>query len=416
MRERCANALDLSRGRFERQIAQMNNRRLAIILLLLAPAVAVAQGASDTAKSPWTVGGRVRVGMEYDGNVFRLPDSRLPELENPSVAQLTSGRYARMESGADNILRTRLEGVIEGPGLTGRPLRVIPALTYERYGVNSERSNVAFALELEQDLRRGRRLQLHADFVPSYFHRNYLADAFDANLDLRIQGAERIYQRGDYREFELRADYQHRLLDSKRNQPWRVYAIVGMGLSDRTYDAPFTARNHTGPTLRGRMRVEPRRTLTFTTTYDLALLSSPVRNQVILIDELLFGEDLNNNATTTDQNVRVVAPVDRSRTEHLVEQRLTMAVSNRLEVVGLVAYRWRRFLSEERFDIANRDRTDNRLALEASAEYRLRRGVRLFGGASHAVQRLNQIEDLGGEGTVDDYIRTQAHLGVRLNR
>lgn len=351
-----------------------------------------------------------------DGNVFRLPDTRLPELTNPSVAQVTSGRYARMESGADNILRSRLEGVFEGPGLTGRPLRVIPQVTYERYGVNSARSNVAFGLEVEQDLRRGRQLQLHADFVPRYFHRNYLADAIDADLDLSIQGAERVYLRGDYREFELRADYHHRLLDSKRGQPWRVYAIVGLGLSNRTYEAPFTARNHSGPTLRARLRVEPRRTVTLTSTYDVALLSSPVRNQVILIDELLFGEDLNGNATTTDQNVRVLAPVDRSRREHLVEQRVAVEVSDRLELVGLVGCRWRRFLSEERFDIANRDRSDNRIEVGASAEYRLRRGVRLLGGVSHAAQRLNQLEDLGGEGTVDDYTRTQAHLGIRLTR
>lgn len=386
------------------------------MLFLLAPAGAVAQAAPDTTKTPWTIEGRVRIAMEYDGNVYRLPDSRLPELENPTVAQLTSGRYARMVAGADNILRTRVEGVVEGPGLTGRPLRLIPALTYERYGVNSERSNVAFALELEQDLRRGRQIQVHADFVPSYFHRNYLSDAFDANLDLSIQGAERVYQRGDYREFELRADYQHRLLDSKRDKPMRIYAIVGLGLSDRTYEAPFTARDHSGPTARARLRVEPRRTLTLETTYDLALLSSPVRTQVILVDEVSFGEDLNGNTTTTDANVRVESLVDRSRTEHLLEQRMTMEVSDRLEVVALLSYRWRRFSSQERFDVANRDRTDNRLEVGASAEYRLRRGVRLFGGASYASQRLNQVEDLGGEGTVDDYTRTQAHLGLRLSR
>jgi len=410
-------APDLSRGRRGGQITSMITRRLAFLfLLLLVPVASRAQTAPDTTKSPWTVEGRVRVAMEYDGNVFRLPGSRVPELDNPSVAQIASGRYARMESGADNILRTRLEGVLEGPGLTGRPLRVIPALTYERYGVNSERSNVAFALEAEQDLRRGRQLQLHADFVPSFFHRNYLADAFDADLDLSISGAERIYQRGDYREFELRADYQHRVLDSKRDRPMRIYAIVGLGLSDRSYEAPFTARDHTGPTFRARVRVEPRRTLTLLTTYDLALLSSPQRSQVVLIDEIVFGEDLNANTTTTDENVRVLALVDRSRTEHLLEQRMTMAVSDRLEVVGVASYRWRRFLSEEQFDIANRDRTDNRIEIGASAEYRLRRGVRLFGGASYASQRLNQIEDLGGEGTVDDFTRTQAHLGLRLNR
>ncbi len=385
-------------------------------MMVLGPSVAAAQAAADTAKPPWTAEARVRVAMEYDGNIYRLPDARLPELENPSISQLTSGRYARMESGSDNILRTRLEGVLEGPGLTGRPLRVIPALTYERYGVNSERSNLAFALELEQDLRRGRQLQIHADFVPNYFHRNYLADAVDADLDLSIQGAERVYERGDYRELELRADYQHRLLDSKRDRPMRIYAIVGLGLSNRTYEAPFTARDHSGPTARARLRVEPRRTLTLETTYDIALLSSPVRDQVILIDEILFGEDLNANLTTTDLNVRVVAPVDRSRTEHLLEQRATMEVSDCLEVVGLLAYRWRRFSSQERLDVANRDRTDNRLEIGASAEYRLNRALRIFGGASYASQRLNQLEDLGGEGTVDDYTRTQAHLGIRLTR
>jgi hypothetical protein len=340
----------------------------------------------------------------------------VPELANPSFTQIANGRYDRMESGADNVLRTRLEGVLEGPGLTGRPLRVLPAVIFERYGINSERSNIAFALELEQDLRRGRQLQLHADFVPSYFHRNYLADAVDFDLDLSIQGSERVYARGDYREFELRGDYQHRLLDSKRGKPLRIYAMVGVGLSSRTYDAPFTARDHTGPTMRARLRVEPRRTLTLLTTYDLALLSSPVRNQVILIDEILFGEDLNANGTTTDENVRVVALVDRSRTQHQLEQRATWEVSNRLEVIGLLSYRWRNFSSQQRFDIANRDRTDNRLELGTSAEYRLRRGVRLFGGASYTTQRLNQIEDLGGEGTVDDVTRTQAHLGLRLNR
>ncbi len=390
--------------------------RLALTLVAFGPAVAAAQAAPDTAKPPWTVEARVRAATEYDGNVFRLPADRLPELQTPSISQLTSGRYTRMKSGADNILRTRLEGVLEGPGLTGRPLRILPALTYERYGVNSERSNLAFALELEQDLRRGRQVQIHADFVPSYFHRNYLSDAVDADLDLSIQGAERVYQRGDYRELEVRADYQHRVMDSKRDRPMRIYAIVGLGLSNRTYEAPFTARNHSGPTVRARLRVEPRRTLTLLTTYDIALLSSPVRSQVILIDEMVFSEDLNANLTTTDVNVRVVAPVDRSRTEHLLEQRVTTEVSDRLEIVGLLAYRWRRFSSQERLDVANRDRTDNRLEVGVSAEYRLRRALRLFGGASYASQRLNQLEDLGGEGTVDDYSRTQAHLGIRLSR
>ena len=271
-------------------------------------------------------------------------------------------------------------------------------------------------MEIEQDLRRGRQVQLHADFVPSYFDRNYLADAIDADVDLSIQGDERVYRSGDYRGFELRADYQHRLLDSRRDRPLRVYVVVGLGLSSRTYSAPFTVRDHSGPTLRAQLRVEPRRSLTLRSTYDLGLLSSPVRNQVVLIDEILLGEDLNGNLNSTDENVRVISLVDRSRSEHQLEQRATWTASDRLEVVGVLAYRWRRFSSQERLDIANRDRTDRRLELAGSAEYRLRPGLRLFGGASFANQRLNQLEDLGGEGAIDDYTRAQAHIGVRLSR
>ncbi len=394
----------------------MPTRLLTTVLLLLASGVADAQAAPDSTKRPWSMSGRVRLAMESDDNVFRLSEAQLIDLAEPTASQLQSGRYARMTLGGDNILVTRLEGVIEGPGFTGRPVRLLPSITVERYGANVERSNVALGLEVEQDLRRGRQLQLHADYVPRYFHRNYLADAVDLNADLSIQGAERVYGRGDYRELELRADYQHRLRDSKRDRPLRVYGIVGLGWSDRAYDAPFSARNHRGPTARARLRVEPRRTITLVTSYDLALLSSPVRNQVVLIDEILVGEDLNGNATMTDGNVRVVSPVDRSRTEHQLEQRATVALSDRLEVTGLLSYRWRRFSSQERLDIANRDRSDRRLEFGATAEYRLRRGVRLFGGASLAEQNLNQLEDLGGEGTVDDYRRTRAHLGVRISR
>lgn len=394
----------------------MRLRLIPALLLFLPVGTAGAQAAADTTKRPWTVSGRVRLAMENDDNVFRLSKTQLIDLAEPTASQLQSGRYARMTSGGDNILVTRFEGVIEGPGLTGRPVRILPTLVVERYGANAERSNVALALEVEQDLRRGRQLQLHADYVPRYFHRNYLADAVDLNADRSIQGAERIYGRGDYREFELRADYQHRLRDSKRNQPLRVYGIVGLGWSDRAYDAPFSARDHGGPTARARLRVEPRRTITLVTTYDLALLSSPVRSQVVLIDEILVGEDLNGNATTTDANVRVVSLVDRSRTEHQLEQRATVAFSDRLEVTGLLSYRWREFSSQERLDIANRGRNDRRLEFGATAEYRLRRTLRLFGGATVAEQRLNQLEDLGGEGTVDDFQRTRAHIGVRISR
>ena len=295
-------------------------------------------------------------------------------------------------------------------------MRILPALEYEAFRTNTERSNLRLDLEVEQDLRRGRALKVQGRFTPQYFHRNYLADAVDADGDLRIQREERIYGRGDYRELELRGDYQLRLRDSKRDKPLRVYAIVGLGYTSRDYDAPFVARSTAGPSLRGRLRLEPTRRITLVTTVDVATLDSPVRDQTVLIDEVLLGEDLNGNGSSLDNNVRVVTPVDRSRNEQLIEQRVTVQIGERLELTGTASQRWRQFTSDGRLDIANRDRRDRNRELSLEAEYRVRREIRILGRVRQGIQRLNQIEDLGAEGTVDDYRRTRVDLGLRLSR
>lgn len=389
---------------------------VAGLLLVGAGHPLAAQAPTAPERAPWTIGARLYVWGESDDNIYRLAPARLADLANPDARDVASGRYALMPTGADDILRTRLEAVLEGPGIGGRPLRMLPAVEYESYRNNTERSNLRLDLEVEQDLRRGRALTVKGQYTPRYFHRNYLADAIDVDGDLRIQREERVYARGAYSELELRGDYQLRLRDSKRDKPLRVYAILGLGYTARDYDAPFVARSTAGPSLRGRLRLEPTRSITLVTTVDLAKLDSPVRDQTVLIDESLLGEDLNGNGSAVDNNVRVVTPVDRSRNEQTIEQRITARIGERLELTGTVSQRWRQFTSDVRLDIANRDRRDRNREISLEAEYRLLRQIRILGRVRQDIQRLNQAEDLGAEGTVDDYRRNRVELGLRLSR
>lgn len=394
----------------------MSRTGVLVALLLGAFPPLAAQAPAAPERAPWTIGARIYLWAEADDNIYRLSATQLADLANPDFRDVISGRYALMPTGGDEVLRTRFEGVLEGPGLGGRPLRVLPAIEYESFRSNTERSNLRLDLEVEQDLRRGRALKVQGRYTPRYFHRNYLADAVDADGDLRIQREERVYARGDFSELELRSDFQMRLRDSKRDKPLRVYAIVGLGYSAREYDAPFVARSTAGLSLRGRLRVEPTRRIAFVTTVDVARLNSPVRDQTVLIDEVLLGEDLNGNGSAFDNNVRVVTPADRSRDEQWIEQRVTVRIGERLEVAGTASQRWRQFTSEGRLDIANRDRRDSNTELSLEAEYRLSRAIRILGRVRQNIQRLNQIEDLGAEGTVDDYRRNRVELGLRLSR
>lgn len=396
----------------------------SIVAVVLSSSALDAQGvpagapaAPATARDKgWKVDSRLDVGAEYDGNVFLLPTGKKDNLDAPSAAELLSRRYTGMESAADVISTARGQLTFAGDGLGGRTLRLTPAVAYEFYARNAERRNVAVDLALEQDLRRDGRLRLRAGYVPTYYSRNYLTDAVDTDVDGSIAADERRYARGDYSALDLRADYRHRLRKSSRERPLGAFLVVGAGYADRTYDAPFTARDYSGPTGTLRLQLDRRNGPRFETAVDVAMLASPVRSQVVLLDEPVYGEDLNGNGNATDLNARAVRTTDRSRNEIELAQSARFDLGRRTEVELLVGYRWRTFTSDEPYDVANNGRRDRRLQVGVELERRLAKGLRLLAGTRYGSQQLNRNTDLGGEGAVDDYTKLQAHLGLRLTR
>jgi hypothetical protein len=361
-------------------------------------------------KRSWHVVPELRVDAEFDNNVFLLSTSKKDNVTNPSSAEIISGRYADMES-ANDVLTTVSAGVsLKGPGLFGRTSLVSPEVAYELYARNSARRNVSLALSLEQKVSAGSRLRLRGRLTPSYFARNYMADAVDQDLNGSITPEERVYESGEYREGEFGGDYRLRLAKSTKKHPFGASLQLGGGYYNRSYDAPLAGRDLHGPLMGAKLLMELGRRVSFEVGYDFSSLGASVSNQVLLIDEPDFGQDLNGNGTTTDIDARVLTPVDRSRNEHSLGASLQLALSKPADLTVGYERRWRQYTSDESLDVVNRGRRDARDQISADLRFRVAKDLRLRLGGIHSVQDLNRAGDPAGE--IDDYTRSQARLGL----
>ena len=133
---------------------------------------------------------------------------------------------------------------------------------------------------------------------------------------------------------------------------------------------------------------------------------------ILLLDEPGFNQDFNGNSTTTDLNVRVVAPVDYSRREHNLGAKLRFTLGRRSDLAIDVAHRSRRFTSAEPLDVSNHGRKDSRNQVGAELDHGLGKHLDLRLGATWARQKLNRTGDPGALGEVDDYTRRVATFGL----
>lgn len=378
------------------------------------PAFAAAAQPPRTEKSVsrWHLTPALRVDVEYDDNVFLLGPGKKDNVAAPSTAEVASGRYTNMESANDVLTTLSTSVALKGPGLMGRSSELSPALDYELYTRNSERSNLRLGLSLEQELWADSRLRVQGRLTPSHFFKNYLADAVDRDASGTISDDERVYAGGEYRETELGAEYRVPLARSSRKHPVGLALQVDGGYYGRSYDAPFSGRDLSGPTAGARILVDLGRKVSVDFGYAFASLSATTTDQVLLLDEPDFGQDFNTNGSATDLSVRTVTGVDRSRREHSLGASLHFDVGKTTDVALGYEHRWRRYTSNEPLDVSNNGRRDARNQLSADLRFRLARHLRLRLGGTHSSQSLNRGGDPGSSGEIDDYSRNQGSLGL----
>lgn len=364
--------------------------------------------ARTTKVSPW-----VSVTGEYDDNIFLLSSSRKNSLNNPSSTDAASGRFNAMENPADAIAQFEGGLSLETPGAGGRPFALQPSIEYNHYARNTERNYFTAALALQQALARGSRLRFTAAFTPDYFAKNYLADATDTNGDKSISPSERRYAAARYSETDADLKFRFRIRKGTKSSPLAARVDVGAGYYTRSYDAPFSSRNLRGPTVAAELGVDPARRAAFTLGYKLGVLTSELAPEVLILDEPAVGADLNGNGRATDLAVRTVQTVDRSRTEHEALIGVQLAMTPGTSLRGNVGFRSRMYSSDQKFDVAHRDRRDNRIEGGAELVKKLAQAVRFNLGIRYARQTTDRSFDPDLNGDAEDYTRLRANAGLR---
>lgn len=395
-------------------------RPYAVALLIFVAAQAAAQAPQLPAPSRpagaagWRVTSLVSTETEFNDNVFLLEASKRDDLGTPSSDALASGRYAGMEHASDFVTTVRAAMTAQRRGIGGRRLEVTPQLGYELYAMNADRRNATLSLEVEQTMRRDGRARFQAQFTPSYFGRNYLAEAVDANADGSIAPAERVYAAGRYQEMELGLDYRFRLNKASKKSPFGAMLQLEGGYHHRAYEAPFAGRDIGGPIGGATLLLDLTPRVSLDASFELAMMHASPRPEVVLRDEPDFGRDFNGNGTVDDLEARAVEMVDRSRNERTVGLDARIEMTPELALQIGVRHRTRSYTSREEFDIANNGRTSQRNEVEASLRRELTDRVRLVAGVAVASQTQNRENDLGAAGDEADYRSVRMRLGLAL--
>lgn len=373
-------------------------------------AVSEPRGSAAVEKS-WRATPGVRVETEYDDNVFLLSPGKRSELEVPADATPT-GRFAGMQSASDLITTMQAGLGAKGPGLLGRTLELTAGARYELYARNADRRNLSLRVAAEQSLPHGKRLRFRASVTPSYFAKNYLADALDRDLDGDISPDERVYASGSYDDITVGLDYRFRLAKSTKRHPFGATLQPSVGYYARTYEAPFSGRDVSGPTagLTLAMDISPRAGLDIEYAFE-SLMATPTR-QVMILDESAFDRDFNGNGTSDDSFARAVEMADRSRVEHAIAASFRYELSARADLELEAEHRSRSFRSAQQFDVANNGRSDSRNTIGAELSIKLARGVRLVAGGEIASQRINRENDPGSTGEIADYDKHRTRVGL----
>ncbi len=375
------------------------------VLALSAEAQATRPSATHQPKksATWHKKGDLRLGATHDDNVYLLTTARKASLD----AQPSVGRFADMPGSTDLVTAIRAAGEAKGPGLGGREMTIGGDARYEYYTTNTKRSNATIGLTASQAVTSGGRLHLRGELTPTYFFRDYLADAVDANGDGVIQSAERVYAPGTYSDAQFTVGYRQRLASSASGMVG-VALDVQAGVQNRNYIKPFEGRSMHGPVGNVNMIVDFANRVSADVGYERASLSATPTPTVLLLNEPDFNRDFNGNGTTTDLRVRSLQNTDFSRVEQTAGLRLRALLAPSLDARVSLAHRWRNFSSSQPYDVYNNTRHDRRDQVGVTVGKDLWERTRVEVGAITEMQKLSRtLRPTAAAGEVNDYSRNR---------
>jgi hypothetical protein len=386
-------------------------RRLSLVtlgaLVLATGLSAVADdssGSRPAAHKGWTAVVKVEGKGRYDTNVFLLSDHQETRLRTAGPAEQISGRFNDMNSVSDYIFTPSVKFLTEGSGLAGRRLGIQAGVNYDMYFLNPKRRHFDFDLAVEQSTSRNGRVRVKFEYIPSYFYKNYLADA--TNFTSSVAASERVYKPDVYSEGDLTVDYRYRIAGGRT-----VVTARGGYLRQRNR-APFVGHDRNEPHGGGGIDFGLTKWWRIDGNYDYAVVNSPRVQEVMILNEPDFGVDFNNDGNTSDLSMRTVQFVDRSHHQQLFHVSTKLGSGERSFFSFGYERRIRTFLSKEPFDVLHNGRTDGRDSVGVTFSSYLRHSLQLTAGYSYTFQNSNLPNDPGVTGEINDYKRSVAFVAM----
>ena len=354
----------------------------------------------------WRLVPDLRIAERFDDNPFFLSDNGRSGVDSPSVGSLASGRYTNMAASSDYITTLRGGLTAEGPAILGRKLSLGADARYEYYQKNTKRRNMFYSLRAIQSLGHGTHLGARAEILPSYFFRNFLADAVDLNANGVIESNERIYAAGTYSDKEFAGELRQRLVKSTEDHPFGAELTLEGGHRTRDYQQPFQTRGYRGPFVGAKGVLDLSQSVALEADYRRASLKSTPGTSVLLLNEPDFNQDFNANGRLTDLHVRSVQMVDFSRIEQDMDARFRVRSSDAVETTLSYARRMRNYQSQQPYDIYNNTRRDKRDRFGVDMAFRFSPGRSVHIGANGEIQKLtNTLRPTSPLDGVTDYTR-----------
>jgi hypothetical protein len=354
----------------------------------------------------WRLVPDLRISERFDDNPFFLSDNSKSGVDSPSVSTLASGRYTNMAGSSDYITTMRGGLTAEGPAILGHKLALGADARYEYYQKNTKRRNMLYDLRAIQSLGHGTHLAARAQIQPSYFFRNFLADAVDLNANGVIEPNERIYAAGTYSDKEFAGELRQRLVKSTEDHPFGAELTLEGGHRARDYQQPFQTRGYRGPFAGAKGVLDLSHSLALEADYRRSSLKSTPGTAVLLLNEPDFGRDFNGNGTITDLRVRSVQMVDFSRIEQDMGARFRVRPSDAVETTLSYARRLRNYQSQQPYDVYNNTRRDKRDRFGLDMAFRFSPGRAVHIGANGEIQTLtNTLRPTSPLDGVTEYTR-----------
>jgi hypothetical protein len=380
---------------------------MGALLVSICPS-AMAQHSSgkkpEKAQKSWKAAVKVEGKGRYDNNTFLLSDRQKTKLQTAGPAEQISGRFNDMNSVHDYIFTPSVKFLAEGPGFGGRKLGLQAGVNYDMYFLNHRRRHFNIEVAAEQNTSRNGRARVKFEYTPSYFYKNYLADA--TNYTTSVLASERVYKPDVYSEWDITVDYRHRLAGDRA-------AVLGrVGYLRQRNQGPFVGHDRNEPHMGGGLDFGLTKWWKIDGNYDFALVDSPRVQEVMILNEPDFAVDFNNDGNATDLSIRTVQFVDRRHHEQRFRANTKLGIREKSYIEFGYERRHRNFLSKEPFDVFHNGRTDNRNTFQVAFVSHLNDRLQFTTGYSYIFENSNRPNDPGVVGEVNDYKRAGAFVGL----